>query len=118
GAIFRLSKITWNLRSDSQLHKHWLQASKALLLSFCRHKVHVRRVIQDAAAIRAGHNLLLPLAGPDDLNGQLHVATATNTMFDTNDGIISLGPAQTLVTIQHSLIDADRQPVVIVLEFC
>src|SRR3954463_14257835 len=60
-------------------------------------KIHVARVIEDSAAVGAGHNFLFRLAGDDGRAAQLHVATSTDAMLDPDDHILALLLEQALI---------------------
>ena len=70
---------------------------------------HVAGVIQNPAAVRAGHDFLLALAGHQNLRGQFHVAAAANAVLHAHDNVFALALEQPFITLAHGWIHRGRQ---------
>src|SRR6516165_5036969 len=72
-------------------------------------EIHVVAVIEDPAAIGTRNQLLLGLAGHDDLSGQAHVTTAADAMLDPNNDVLAFVPDQTIVSGSDVLVHGSRK---------
>src|SRR5688572_14252353 len=68
-------------------------------------QIHLTREIENAAALRAGDDFLLGLAGKDHLLLQFHVATTTETAIDADDSVRAALLAKTDVTVANAFFD-------------
>src|SRR5437660_6866828 len=72
-----------------------------LAANLLRHRqAHVARVVEDAAAIRAGDDLLIALAGNHHLALQLHVAAAADSVRDADHYIFAFAFAEAFIARQ------------------
>src|SRR6185312_10347116 len=67
-------------------------------------QIHVAGVVEDAAAIDAGDQFVLGLAGDEDLRGQFHMATAADAVLDAHDHIAAFVFEEPIVTRARSVI--------------
>ena len=84
--------------------------------SLSHRQIHIRRVIENASAIRAGDHFLLGLASHHQLNRKSHVATAANPVSDADHNVLAFLLKQSLITCQRGIINGGRQLIAVAFQ--
>ena len=74
-----------------------------------RDQIHIRRVIQNPAAVAARDQFLLRLAHDKELRGDPHMAASANTMLNTHHDILAFVLHEPIITRTRRIIDRPGQ---------